>query len=173
MPDEPSSPPPAPAVENELWRGYTSQWVHFWYYFFCALLAAGALAGMPFTGGLSAAALIIPLGMWVVRWWITRTTAYELTSQRLKIHYGILNRRLEELELYRVKDYVMDQPLFLRLLGLGNLTLVTSDASTPKIVLRAIPGVAAVREQLRIAVQSERDRKRVRELDVDNTSPPA
>jgi hypothetical protein len=60
----------------------------------------------------------------------------------------------------------MDQPLFLRLVGLGNLTLVTSDASTRRIVLRAIAGVQAVRETLRTAVQSERDRKRVRELDV-------
>jgi hypothetical protein len=49
---------------------------------------------------------------------------------------------------------------------LGNLTLVTSDASTPRIVLRAIADVQAVRETLRTAVQSERDRKRVRELDV-------
>ena len=174
MPDEPAPlPPPAASTENHLWTGHTSQWVHFWYYFFCVLLVGGALAGMPFTGGLSAAALVIPLGMWIVRWWLTRTTVYELSTQRLKIHHGILNRRLEELELYRVKDYVMDQPLFLRLLGLGNLTLVSSDASTPKIVLRAIPGVAAVREQLRVAVQSERDRKRVRELDVDDTTPTA
>ena len=172
MPDEtPSSP--APALEQELWKGHTSQWVHFWYYFFCLLLVGAAIAGMPFTGGLSGAAIVVPLILWIVRWWVTRATVYELTTQRLKIHRGILNRRLEEIELYRVKDYIMDQPLFLRMLGLGNLTLVTSDASTPTVVIRAIPGVAAVREQLRTAVQSERDRKRVRELDVDNTSPPA
>ena len=114
--------------------------------------------------------MVIPLGLWLIRWWTTRTTVYELTTQRLKIHRGILTRRLEEVELYRVKDYVLEQPLFLRLLGLGNLTLVSSDATTPSIVLRAIAGVAAVREQLRTAVQAERDRKRVRELDVDNTT---
>jgi len=170
MPDQ-ISPPAASPAEADLWKGYTSQWVHFWFYFFCVLLAAAALAGVPFTGGLSAAALVIPLGLWLIRWWTTRTTVYELTTQRLKIHRGILTRRLEEVELYRVKDYVLEQPLFLRLLGLGNLTLVSSDATTPSIVLRAIAGVAAVREQLRTAVQAERDRKRVRELDVDNTTP--
>jgi len=173
MPDQSSlqtAAPPQP-VETELWRGYTSQWVHFWFYFFCLLLAGAAVAGIPFTGGLSAVALIIPLLMWIICWWMTRTTVYELTSQRLKVHRGILTRRLEEVELYRVKDYVMEQPLSLRMLGLGNLTLVTSDATTPSLVLRAIPGVGAVREQLRTAVQSERDRKRVRELDVDNTTP--
>ena len=70
--------------------------------------------------------------------------------QRMKVTRGILNRRLEELKLFHVKDYVMDQPLFLRLLG--NLTLVTSDASTTRIVLRAIADVQAVRETLRTAV---------------------
>ena len=163
MPDQDIS---TPSPETVLWKGHTSQWVHFWYYFFCALLAAGALAGVPFTAGLSAVALVVPVCMWMVRWWITRTTVYELTTQRMKVTRGILNRRLDELELFRVKDYVMDQPLFLRLVGLGNLTLVTSDASTSRIVLRAIADVQAVRETLRTAVQSERDRKRVRELDV-------
>jgi uncharacterized membrane protein YdbT with pleckstrin-like domain len=98
---------------------------------------------------------------------------YELTSQRLRITRGILNRRLDELELYRVKDYVMEQPLLLRVFGLGNITVVTSDATTPTVALRAIAGATDVREKLRNAVQAERDRKRVRELDVDDTSPQA
>jgi uncharacterized membrane protein YdbT with pleckstrin-like domain len=159
--------PPAPA-ESILWRGHTSQWAYFWHYFFCALLAVASLAGIPFTGGLSAIALVVPLVWWVIRWWTNRATLYELTTQRLRVTHGILNRRLDELELYRVKDYVMDQPLFLRLLGLGNLRIVSSDASTPTLIVPAIPGVVAVREKLRAAVQSERDRKRVRELDVDD-----
>ena len=36
-----------PSPETVLWKGHTSQWVHFWYYFFCALIAAGALPGIP------------------------------------------------------------------------------------------------------------------------------
>jgi uncharacterized membrane protein YdbT with pleckstrin-like domain len=171
MPDEPVSTS-APTAESVLWTGHTSQWVHFWYYFFCLLLVAGALAGVPFTQGLSAIGLVLPFFMWLIRWWVTRTTVYELTTQRLRVRRGILNRRLDELELYRVKDYVMEQPFFLRIMGLGHLTLVTSDASTRTLVLRAISHVENVREQLRAAVQSERDRKRVRELDVDDIGKP-
>lgn len=164
-----------PAAETTLWSGHTSQWVHFWYYFFCILLAAGigvaatvfglATAGV---GALSYIALVIPLIMWLMRWWITKSTTYELTSQRLRIRSGILNKKVDELELFRVRDYTMDQPLLLRLVGLGNLTMITSDASTPTVSMRAIHDVEAVREKLRSAVQSERDRKRVRQLDVDN-----
>jgi len=164
----PAASPNSP-TETTLWKGHTSQWVHFWYYFFCILLAGAAIGGIPFTLGMSAIGLIVPLVMWIIRWWITKCTAYELTTQRLKISSGILNRKLDELELFRVKDYAMDQPLFLRLLGLGNLTMVTSDASTPTIAIKAIAQVEAVREMLRTAVQVERDRKRVRELDVDGS----
>jgi uncharacterized membrane protein YdbT with pleckstrin-like domain len=161
-----ADPSTAPS-EISLWKGHTSQWVHFWYYLFCVLLVIAALVGMPFTAGLSAIGLVVPFGMWLVRWWMTKTTSYELTTQRLKITSGILNRKLDELELFRVKDYSMNQPLFLRMVKLGNLTLVTSDASSPTVAIRAIPDVETVREKLRSAVQSERDRKRVRELDVD------
>ncbi len=161
------STPPS-AAETSLWKGHTSQWVHFWYYFFCLLLAGAAIGGTPFTAGMSAIGLLLPFVMWLVRWWITKCTSYELTTQRLKIASGILNRKLDELELFRVKDYAMDQPLFLRMVGLGNLTLVTSDASTPTVAIRAIANVEDVREKLRTAVQSERDRKRVREMDVDS-----
>ncbi len=170
---DPSPPLPAIPAEAPLWAGHTSQWVYFWFYGFCGLLAAGALAGIPFTGGLSAIGLVLPLGLWLGRWFTNRATTYELTTQRLRITRGILNRRLDELELYRVKDYVLEQPLFLRLLGLGNLTLVSSDATTPTVALRAIRDAADVREKLRSAVQIERDRKRVRELDVDDHSSPA
>ena len=167
MPTDDSPITPATA-EVSLWKGHSSQWVHFWYYFFCILLAIGCGVAAVFTAGLAAIGLIVPLVMWISRWWITKTTSYELTTQRLRIESGILNRRLEELELYRVKDYSMDQPFFLRMLGLGHLTMITSDASSPTVGIRAVPNVVEVREKLRTAVQHERDRKRVRELDVDN-----
>lgn len=168
-----STIPPQPSVPEEvsLWKGHTSQWVHFWTYFACGVIALASLVGIPFTAGFSAIGLVVPLVWGPIRWFTNRATSYELTSQRLRIHRGILNRRLDELELYRVKDYVMDQPLFLRLLGLGNLTLLSSDASTPTVAITAIAGVESVREKLRNAVQSERDRKRVRALDVDESSP--
>jgi uncharacterized membrane protein YdbT with pleckstrin-like domain len=169
------SPVPSATAETVLWSGHTSQWVHFWYYLFCVLLAGGIAAAATMfglatagVGALSYIALVIPFVMWIVRWWITKCTTYEITTQRLRMRTGILNKRVDELELYRVKDYAMEQPMLLRLVGLGNISMVTSDATTPTVAMRAIPGVEEVREKLRNAVQAERDRKRVRELDVDN-----
>jgi uncharacterized membrane protein YdbT with pleckstrin-like domain len=154
------------ASEVVLWKGHTSQWVNFWFYVFCFLLAAGCVAAAVVTAGLTLVGLLVSTILAAIRWLVTKTTVYELTSQRFKTRRGILNRKLDELELFRVKDYSMEQPLFLRVLRLGNLTLMTSDVSTPTLILRAIPEVEDVREKLRNAVQAERERRRVRPLDV-------
>jgi uncharacterized membrane protein YdbT with pleckstrin-like domain len=165
MPDTPA-PSPSSAAESMLWKGHSSQWVHIGFYLICIVIAAACLAGIPFSGGLSAIGLVVPLLGWIIRWWITRSTSYELTTQRFKIRRGILNRKLDELELFRVRDYSMEQPFFLRLFHLGNITLMTSDATSPTVVLRAIHDIEDVHEKLRTAVQNERDRRRVRPLDM-------
>ena len=63
----------------------------------------------------------------VIAYLNTRFTKYELNSERLKIKKGILSQNIEETELYRVKDYSIFKPFFLRLFGLGHLVLTTSD----------------------------------------------
>jgi uncharacterized membrane protein YdbT with pleckstrin-like domain len=152
--------------ETVLWKGHSSQWMHFWFYLICLVLAVGISVAGVFSGGMALVGLIVPAAMWGVRWWMTKTTEYELTTQRFKVRSGILNRKLDELELFRVRDYGMNQPIWLRVFGLGNITMMTSDASSPSVMLQAIADVEGVREKLRSAVQAERDRRRVRALDM-------
>ena len=54
------------------------------------------------------------------------------------------------------------------ILGLGNLHLVTSDAANPELSIEAVKEIEIIREQLRKAVEAARDRKRVRQMDVDS-----
>jgi hypothetical protein len=74
---------------------------------------------------------------------------------------------MDELELYRVRDYKFEQPFFLRLFGLGNVLLTTADRTNPSVTLRAIRDGEALREQIRNAVEACRVAKRVRELDIE------
>ena len=160
---------PAPhSSEAKLWEGTSSQWLHFWYFVLCGLLAVLFIwLGIKFSVwwllGILGAAVMAG-----VRWLLTRTTVYSLTNERLLIARGILDRHQDNLELYRVRDYALTQPLFLRMLGLGNLLLITSDTMTPNVTLQAIKDAEGVREKLRHAVEAARDRKRVRSMDVDN-----
>jgi uncharacterized membrane protein YdbT with pleckstrin-like domain len=111
--------------------------------------------------------LVIPVFFALWKWLVVKFTQYELTSERLKIRSGVINRNLDELELYRVRDYKLDQPLSLRVFSLGNIILTTSDKTTPVIILRAIRNAEGVREELRTHVEACRTAKRVREIDFE------
>jgi len=165
---ESTAPASSGSSEVKLWQGNSSQWIHFWFYALCILLAIGIVVLAGFTGGLALAALVIPAAMWLCRWWLTKTTVFTLTNERLLVTRGIITRHQDNLELYRVRDYCVKQPILLRMLGLGNLELLTSDTMTPNVAIPAIKDVEGVREKLRTSVEVARDRKRVRQMDVDN-----
>jgi uncharacterized membrane protein YdbT with pleckstrin-like domain len=152
--------------EQTLWTGHPSQWLYVWFYLLCVLLAVGCVVLAVFSSGLALLGLPV-IGIAVlVRWWVTRTTEYLLTNQRLKVWTGILTRRLDELELFRVRDQSMVQPLVMRFVGLGNLILTTADVSNPTITIQGVSDIENVRQLVRNAVQKERDRRRVRHLDM-------
>jgi uncharacterized membrane protein YdbT with pleckstrin-like domain len=138
---------PRMSEERVVWRGSPCQWENFEVFLVCGLLP-----------------VLLPYALW--RWLVTRCTHYEVTSERLVHEYGVLNKRVEELELYRVKDTAFDQPFWLRLVGLGHVVLRTSDRSDPVFVIRAVREGRALRENLRSLVEKLREKKGVRELDV-------
>jgi uncharacterized membrane protein YdbT with pleckstrin-like domain len=111
--------------------------------------------------------LVIPLFVILWKWLVVKNMKYELTTERLRLRHGVFNKKLDELELYRVRDYKLDQPFFLRIFSLGNIILQTSDRSHPTVVIQAIPDAENLREQLRTYVEACRTRKGVRELDVE------
>jgi uncharacterized membrane protein YdbT with pleckstrin-like domain len=77
----------------------------------------------------------------------------------------VFSRRTDSLELYRVKDASFVQPFVMRLVGIGNVELETSDATTPVVVIRGVPDADSLREKILGAVDAVRDRKGVREVD--------
>jgi uncharacterized membrane protein YdbT with pleckstrin-like domain len=110
--------------------------------------------------------LVFPLLIIIGKWLAIKNTKYELTTERLRTRHGILSKKTDELELYRIRDYKFDQPFFLRLFSLGNIILETSDKSHPQVILRAIPNGEELREKLRTLVEACRTKKRVREVDI-------
>ena len=94
-------------------------------------------------------------------------TILGLTSERIRLSRGILGKSHDELELYRVKDSTLEQPFFLRLFGLGNIVLDTSDRSTPIFTFKAVPDPSALRDELRTHVEARRTAKQVREVDFE------
>ena len=90
---------------------------------------------------------------------------YEIDSEELRHYSGVFQRKHEYIELYRVKDYRVERPLIYRLFGLGNLTIYTSDKTTPVFHLYAIREPEEKYKILRGLVELNRREKHVFEVD--------
>lgn len=162
----------AATEETLLWRGTPSQWTNFGVYLFCSLLAAAIGAAYFFyfatrIGPIALVALAVP-ALWMFgRWIATRFHVYEITSERIKITRGLLSRHTSELKLYRVRDYSLVEPFWLRLVGCGNIVLATSDRTNPQVVLHAVPRAATLKDQIRTHTERMRRRHGVRDLEID------
>lgn len=103
----------------------------------------------------------------IVNWLLVKVRVYEVTTERIRVTNGLVTRRTDELELYRVKDATLIEPLILRMVGAGDIQITTNDASTPSLRLEAIKGARALREELRKSIETCRDRKRVRMTELE------
>ncbi len=157
-------------TETPLWKGSPSQWLNIGHFSMALILSAGIVVGGIFSAFPPAfAALILPLVWMIWRYLVIRCEAFELTSQRLRISKGVLNQTIDEVELYRVKDVLLERTWWMRILNLGSLHLETSDRSLPKIAIPAVTDATTLRETLRREVEIVRDKKRVRELDFEES----
>ena len=138
-------------AEEIVWRGTSSQWKNFGVYLLCGLFCW----------------LIVPIFFALVYYLQTRCKVFELTTQRFKITSGVFTKTTETLELYRVKDIETRQPFFSRLVGIENVQMTTSDASSPSILIEAVPSSVGFADKLRNQVEIIRQQKRVREIDIE------
>ena len=139
------------AAEEIVWRGTSSQWKNFGVYLSCGLFCW----------------LLVPIFFALARYLQTKCKVFELTTQRLKITSGVFTTTTETLELYRVKDIETQQPFLSRLVGIENVQMTTSDASSPFVLIEAVPSSVGFADKLRNQVEIIRQQKRVREIDIE------
>ena len=87
-----------------------------------------------------------------------RTTTYVLTNERIKVDSGLVGRRAEQIELFRVKDVVVGKGLMQRSRGRGDLKVVSTDPSTPALYFQSIEQPDTVAELIRKAAREARRR---------------
>lgn len=156
--------------EETIWKGTSSHWKNFNSYALtlAGLIGAAVLHFWPRTA-VGAWVFIVPavLAIWAAwNWLLIRTTNYNLSTERLITTHGILTKVTDTLELYRVRDMQIVQPVLLRIVGLQNIQVFTNDSSTSKLLLDFIPTSLSLGDKLRKSVEDCREAKRVRAMDV-------
>jgi uncharacterized membrane protein YdbT with pleckstrin-like domain len=103
---------------------------------------------------------------------LIRTQVFEVTTQRVRWRRGIATKRTDEMELYRVMDVSLVEPLLLRMVGAGNIEITSADQTTPRLTLPAVKGAAELREKLRSAIEECRTRRGVQVTEFDRGQDP-
>ena len=121
-----------------LYRVYAGKWPHG--LVTLALVIIGALL------------LTLPLIM-------IRSVRYRITNYRIDFERGLLSKTIDTLELWHVEDIRFHQSLLDRMLGVGTITVLSHDDTTPRLDLHGIPNPRPLFDQLKqriIAVKRQR-----------------
>jgi hypothetical protein len=87
-----------------------------------------------------------------------KTTTYLLTTERLRVNSGVVGRKGEQLELYRVVDVQVRRGPVHRTRGRGDVIVKSKDATTPNFKLESVREPDRVAEKIRQLVREARAR---------------
>lgn len=88
-------------------------------------------------------------------------TKYSLTEERLFIETGFLNKKEDEVRLYRITDVSLSRNLGQRIFGLGTIHCCSGDKTMGDFDILSVKNPKEVKEQLSELVEKQRDSKRV------------
>jgi len=88
-----------------------------------------------------------------------KLTSYLVTTDRIEWERGLIRRKIDNIDLFRVRDIQLYRSLFELILGIGTIKLFTSDKSDPEFYLKSIRNPRRVYEMLKKA-SLDADRRR-------------
>ena len=88
-------------------------------------------------------------------------TKYMLTEDRLFIEEGFLNKKEDEVRLYRIMDLSLKRSFGQRIFGVGTIHCCSADKSMGDFDIVSVKHPREIKEQLSELVEAQRDAKRV------------
>lgn len=108
---------------------------------------------------ITAACVVAGLVMLFIPYLIVKSVRYRITNYRIDFERGIFGKKIDTLELWHVEDIRFDQSFLDRIMGVGNLMVVSSDETTPQLHMHGLPNPRPLFETLKqrvIAVKRSR-----------------
>ncbi|MDO4616653.1 MAG: PH domain-containing protein [Lachnospiraceae bacterium] len=88
-------------------------------------------------------------------------TRYSLTEERFFVETGFLNKKEDEVRLYRIMDVSLTRSLGQRMFGVGTIHCCSADKSMGDFDILSVKNPRDVKEMLSEMVEKERVAKRV------------
>lgn len=93
-----------------------------------------------------------------------RSVFRRITSKRVESELGWLSRKVETLEMWKIRDVEFSQTTFQRMLDVGTLKITSHDDKEPSILIEGVPGNRDAYEKVMNAVMAARQQRGVLNL---------
>ncbi len=90
-----------------------------------------------------------------------KANRFRVTNTVIETERGLLSKRIDVVQLWRVKDVRYKQNLIDRILSIAHVEIFTSDSTTPHLELVGLPASRQLFEELRDAIEIQRQAKNV------------
>lgn len=120
--------------------------------------------------GVAAFAVLIVAGLIVLAIPALRalTIRYRITNYRIDYERGLIGKDIDTLELWHIEDIKFHQTILDRMLGIGSITVISHDETTPLLVMHSLPHCRPLFEQLKQRIISVKRQRGVIKMDTGN-----
>jgi hypothetical protein len=109
--------------------------------------------------------VIIPLGVAAVVGFLIsikrKSTKFRVTTTVIEYERGLISKRIDVLQLWRIRDVVYKQTIVDRMLGIAHVEVVAQDVKNPDLEIVGMPASRQLFEQLRDSIEIQRQAKNV------------
>ena len=158
-----------PGEEKEIFRKRPTWRAYFWRLVLAVLFPVAGIAFALFVSASQTvkwAGAAVGLGLGLILFLVVvvkrYSILYRLTTQRFFVYRGLISRKIEELELFRVRDIDVVQGFWERILGYGRMNVFSTDSTTPKFEVTGLAAPLKVKDMIRTNFRNARIRERVR-----------
>lgn len=167
----PTAKDPLPSERKTIYEGSPSWKAYLGYYIievFVALIVmvilrwtedAATTMGTRVMHVLIPIALAVAFGFGIA--FYRKSIKFRVTNTVIEWERGLLSKRIDVLQLWRIRDVVYKQNLVDRILGIAHVEIVASDATNPDLEIIGMPASRQLFEQLRDSIEIQRQSKNV------------
>ena len=130
---------------------------------YCAVQHGCTVEGLPLTALAVPVAALLSLAL-LYRFIYLRRTRYHIGSEQLISRHGVLSRKTDYMEQYRIVDFVEHQSLMQQLCGLKTVRIFSMDRNTPRLDLVGIRHNFDVVTLIRERVEYNKRKKGIYEI---------
>ncbi|CAM3779342.1 PH domain-containing protein [Alkalicoccus chagannorensis] len=108
---------------------------------------------------------LLTLGIWIpiplIKMYLVKNKEYKITNERIVIKEGMGSSSEKEVELYRIRDFNVNQSFMQKKFGIGDLKISSTDVSMGSLYMKGVPNPQEMKESIRENVKQARKENNV------------